>query len=213
MSVNIMTLVVIAANVFGAAMALPQASKLLRDRNVDGVSMTWAAVSATVNGWWGVYGIGVGDVSILPVSIVSVLAYIVIAVGVVRFGTVPAGRLLRPAVAATVAVAVVPLVAVLLDGWATAGIALGALYGIQLCPAVIAVYRVADVSGVSLATWLIAFAEAVLWGVYGLARLDVGLMTLAVTGTLMSSLVIVRLFVRRPRRAYQPAGPPGFAAA
>ncbi len=51
-----------------------------------------------------------------------------------------------------------------------------------------------------VATWAIAFAEAVLWGVYGTARADVGLVTLAATGVLMSTLVLVRLVLRRPRR-------------
>ena len=48
MELTTLTLVVIAANVLGAAMAVPQARKLLRTRRTDGVSVTWAAVSATV---------------------------------------------------------------------------------------------------------------------------------------------------------------------
>ncbi len=210
-TVNTLTLVVIAANALGAAMAVPQATKLLRERCADGVSLTWAAVSVAVNGWWGVYGLGVGDWSILPVSVISVLAYLVIAIGVVRFSTAPTWTLLRTAVAATLAIGAVPLVAVMLDGWVTAGIVLGALYGVQLSPAVVTVYRAIDVSGVSLATWLMAFAEAVLWGVYGLAHLDVGLITLAATGTFMSTLVLARLFVRRPRRSYHQVGVPSLA--
>lgn len=208
-----MTLVVIAANVLGSAMAVPQARKLLRNRNADGVSVSWAAISATVNAWWGFYGIGVGDWSIVPVSVVSVLAYIVIAVAILRFTPTPTLRQVRPAVATTIAVAAIPAAALVIDGWVTAGIVLGALYGIQLSPAVVNVYRSIDVSGVSLATWVIAFVEATLWGAYGIANLDIGLMALASTGLVMSTLVLVRLFVRRPRRADVPLGAPGFAAA
>jgi uncharacterized protein with PQ loop repeat len=62
MELTTLALVVIAANVLGAAMAVPQARKLLRTRRTDGVSVTWAAISVTVNAWWGVYGIGVDDV-------------------------------------------------------------------------------------------------------------------------------------------------------
>ncbi|MEO6653409.1 MAG: hypothetical protein ABIP17_12215 [Ilumatobacteraceae bacterium] len=211
MSVNTLTLVVVAANVLGAAMAVPQATKLIRERSPDGVSVTWAAISATVNGWWGVYALGVGDWSILPVSVVSVLAYLVITVAVVKFSTTPTWPLLRPAALATATIGLVPLLAVSLDDWVTAGIVLGALYGIQLSPAVVTVYRTIDVSGVSLATWVMAFAEALLWGIYGLANLDVGLIALASAGTFMSSLVLVRLFVRRPRHTYHDAGVPGFA--
>jgi uncharacterized protein with PQ loop repeat len=200
MSGNILTLVVIAANVLGAAMALPQAAKLLESRRVEGISPVWAGVSATVNACWAIYGLGTGDLGIVPVSSVSVMAYLAIVVGLFRFGRAPALPLALRLVGSSAAVAVVPIAAYVLGGWPTAGIALGALYGVQLSPAVVAVYRATDVSGVSAATWAIALAEALLWGVYGFVRLDAGLLTLAATGTLMSTLVLARLFVRRPRR-------------
>jgi hypothetical protein len=113
------------------------------------------------------------------------------------------------------AVTTVPVLAWAIGGWIIAGVALGALYGVQLSPAVAAVYRTADVSGVSLATWVLAAAEAALWGIYGTATLDIGLLTLAGTGVFMSCLVLARLFIRRPRRSYleQPAGIHGFASA
>lgn len=206
MFVDTMTLVVIAASVLGGAMAVPQALKLRRDRRTDGISPAWAGISAAVNAWWGIYGIGVGDWSIVPVSVVSVMAYLVIAVALVRFRANPWAGVLRPMLLTTVAVAAVPLAAVLVDGWATAGIVLGALYGVQLSPAVVSVYRASDVSGVAAETWLIAFVEAVLWGVYGFGRLDPGLLALATTGVVMSSLVLARLFVRRPRRLHREVG-------
>lgn len=200
MSMTWLTSVVIAANLLGAAMAVPQARKLLQSRRIEGVSLSWATVSAVVNAWWGVYGLAIRDVSIVPVSLVSVMAYTVIAVSVVRFS--PAGARSHQWRAAGVAalVAVVPAAAWWLGGWPMAGIALGALYGIQLSPAVASVYRTADVRGVSIATWVIAFVEAGLWGVYGVASIDAGLVTLAVTGVTMSGLVLVRLAMRRPRR-------------
>lgn len=209
-----MILVVISANLLGAAMAAPQALKLRRTRRPDGVSVPWAAISATVNAWWGVYGIGVGDWGIVPVSIVSVLAYLTITYYLVRLtGSNP--RRLLPAAASVLAISAVPVATLVLSGWTTTGLVLGTLYGIQLAPAVVAVYRVVDVAGVSLATWLIAFAEAALWGVYGFSRLDLGLLALSITGLFMSSLVLARLFVRRPRRAgvRASANLPGFAAA
>jgi hypothetical protein len=119
----------------------------------------------------------------------------------VRFGPVSLGRVVGTMASVVVAVGVVPVVALAVGGWAAAGITLGALYGIQLSPAVVTVYRAHDVSGVSAATWALALAEAVLWGVYGLAHLDPGLIALATTGSTMSALVLLRLFVRRPRRA------------
>lgn len=215
MFIHPLTLVVVSANVFGVAMAVPQAHKILRSRRVDGVSLTWATASGVVNAWWGAYGLGVGDVGILPVSIVSVMAYVLIGVSVVRYSPTRAAELLRPALATGAAMTAVPLVTLVIEGWVATGVVLGALYGVQLSPAVIAVYRSADVSGVSLSTWVFAFAEAVLWGVYGVAGLDAGLIALAFAGTTMSALVLARLFVRRRLDAGEavPVGIPGLAAA
>lgn len=194
-----LTVVVVAANLLGGAMALPQALKLARSRKVHGVSPMWAGISAAVNAWWAVYGLAVGERSIVPVSLVSVMAYLAIAGAIVRFGASPPRRSVTTMLAGGAAVAIVPLIAWSFGGWPVAGVTLGALYGVQLSPAVVAVYRAPDVSGVSRATWGIAAVEAVLWGVYGLARVDAGLVTLAVTGLVMSALVLVRLFVRRPQ--------------
>lgn len=200
MSLDTLTWTVIAANILGAAMAVPQAVKLLRSRHAAGVSPGWAGMSATVNAWWGAYGLGVGEWSIVPVSFVSVMSYLVIAVAIVRYRAGSATSVLLPLGASTVLIGLVPVAALALGGWATAGVTLGALYGVQLSPAVVEVYRSVDVSGVSVATWAMALVEALLWGVYGIARLDAGLLALAITGTIMSSVVLVRLAMRRPRR-------------
>ena len=199
MSASVLTLVIVVANVLGGAMALPQAAKLLSSRRVDGVSASWAGISITVNAWWAIYGLGTRDLSIVPVSIVSVMAYLAIAVALVRYGTVARRRTLATMAASGGVVGLVPVVALVLGGWTAAGVLLGALYGVQLSPAVVTVYRAPDVSGVSTATWGIAFAEAALWGVYGFARLDAGLVTLAATGSVMSAVVLARLLLRRRR--------------
>ena len=204
MGFDIITLVAIAANVLGGAMAVPQARKLIRDRRTEGVSPVWAAMSMTLNVWWGVYALGVRDLAILPVSIVSVMAYLTISVALVSLHPLARRRRAAHMLVAVVAASSIPLTALLAGGWVLAGMALGAMYGIQLTPAVVQVYRSADVSGVSAATWVIALVEAALWGIYGLHQGDLGLIALAATGSTMSSLVLVRLFVRRPRRYRSP---------
>lgn len=195
-----MTLVVIAATALGGAMAVPQAWKIARTRSARGVSGVWAAISMTVNVWWGVYAIGVDDIAIFPVAAISVMAYLVIALAVLRYGSDRRTATVAMMLASSAAIGLVPVVALTLGGWTAAGVVLGALYGVQLSPAVVAVYRAADVSGVSVATWVLALAEAVLWGVYGFAQIDPGIVALAVTGTAASTLVLARLLVRRPRR-------------
>jgi len=199
MSTQLLTFVVVAANVVGATMAIPQARKVLRNRRVDGVSPVWAAVSAAVNAAWVPYGIAVGDVGIIPVSVISVMAYVTIAIGICRYGSAPVGQVVANMVASAFGILVVPAAVLILQGWAAAGVALGLLYGVQLAPAVVAVYRTADVGGVSAATWVIAFTEAALWGLYGFGRADAGLLSLAASGMFMASLVLARLLVRRPR--------------
>lgn len=200
MALDPITAVVVVANLLGGAMALPQAFKLVRSRRVDGVSPVWAGISASVNGWWAAYGWATGDFGIVPVSAVSVMAYLAIAGCLVRFGPAGAGRTAATIGTSVLVAAVVPLLPLATGGWVATGIVLGALYGVQLTPAVVAVHRAPDVSGVSAATWGLAFLEAGLWGVYGVARLDAGLISLAVTGLTASALVLARLFVRRPQR-------------
>lgn len=211
MSVSLLTLVLVAANLFGAAMAVPQVWKILRTGSSEGVSLSWAVLSATVNAGWGWYGLGVGDLGIVPVSLASVLSYLLIALLVARHRR-QCSEIVRAMVAATSAACAV-VAAGWFAGWPAAGIVLGALYAVQLSPAVVSVYRAFDVSGVSVSTWVIAFVEAVLWGVYGLVRLDIGLMALAVSGIFMAGLVLARLAVRRPRRIRHQVAVPGFAIA
>jgi uncharacterized protein with PQ loop repeat len=190
---GVMTLIVVMANALGAGMAIPQAVRLIRGRRTDGVSTVWAAMSIAVNSWWLAYGVGTGDPAIVPVAAVSVAAYGAVAVALARFcpGRSPAD-LVAPLVAATT-VGVIPLLALQVGGWPATGIALGAIYGVQLSPAVIKVYRSADVGGVSAATWMLAWSEAVSWGIYGVAKGDAGLTAFGVTGFAVSTAILARL--------------------
>lgn len=191
MPIVVELLVVVAANVLGAAMSLPQVVRLLRTRQVSGVSPAWAALSVVSNVWWLAYGVGVGSWAIVPVAVVSVLGYTAIVAALAAFG---GGGSARVAVVVPVlAVAGLPAVGLWLGGWAAAGVVLGALYAVQLAPAVLGAYRAADLRGVSAGTWACAWLEAALWGVYGIAAGDAGLLALAVAGLAMSSLVLVRL--------------------
>lgn len=194
-----MIAVVLLANVLGALMALPQAHRIWRTRRVSGVSPEWAMMSLSINCWWAIYGIGVHEWALIPVSAVSAAGYAFIAYSMLRHSPASThrvvGRLARGAI-----VALAPLPFLIIGDWAVTGLALGALYGIQLSPAVLEVYRSTDVSGVSAATWGLAWVEAALWGIYGLPRADLGLVALAVTGLVASTLVLARLFVKGGRR-------------
>jgi uncharacterized protein with PQ loop repeat len=196
---SLVNLVAVGANVLGAAMAIPQAVRLARHRRVDGVSANWAAMSIVVNAWWLAYALGTGELAIVPVAAISLVAYAAVAIALARFGggpgsAGPAGPLL-----AAGTIGALPLLAFGLGAWPATGVVLGALYGIQLSPAVVTVYRSPDLRGVSTATWTIAWSEALLWGVYGLARLDPGLIAFGATGLVVSSAILARLGLQRPR--------------
>lgn len=182
--------VVVAANVLGAAMSLPQAVRLVRTRVVDGVSAGWALLSLVSNAWWVAYGIALGRWAIVPVAAVSVIGYLVVALALLRLGAHQVDR-------ATLTVAgvflVAPALTVAQAGWITTGVFLGAVYAVQLTPAVLVVCRRRDLAGVSAGTWVFAWTEAALWGVYGVHQGDTGVLVLAAAGLVMSTVVLGRL--------------------
>ena len=201
----VLTLIVLVATVLGSWMAFPQARSIARTRRVDGVSSTWIGVSLAINGWWLSYGLIVGVWALVPVSIVSLLLYGVMGWFYVR----SVGRPALPGLALGVfGLGMVPLPFLIIGGWDLAGVAVGLSYGVQLLPAVVASLRTTSLSGVSSATWIIAFVESALWLVYGLGVGDVALTLAGAVGMALASVILARLAVTghrpfvvlRPRR-------------
>jgi uncharacterized protein with PQ loop repeat len=192
---GILTVAVVLANVLGAVMAFPQAIRLVRTRHTEGISPVWAGISVAANTWWIVYGIGTGLWEVLPVSTMSAIAYLMI---IWVLGTVDPSSLRRVALG-FVAVAIVPVPVLLTLGWPAVGVVVGLLYGVQLAPAVISAYRTAIPLGIAPATWLLAWSEAFLWGVYGVGTGDIALISAGLVGVVMSTLILVRLVVVRNR--------------
>ncbi len=183
---------VISATVLGSGMALPQARQLARTRRTDGVSPTWVGVSMALNGWWLAYGVAASVWALVPVSAISFVLYASMAGLFVRTGG-PTSR--RGLLLGAVGLGMVPLPFLVIGGWETAGLAVGLCYGLQLLPAVIAVLRTRALTGVSAATWLIAWVESMLWLVYGLGVADPALIVAGTIGVVMSSVIVVRLAV------------------
>ncbi|BAN00425.1 hypothetical protein [Ilumatobacter coccineus] len=189
MTILIITLVVI-ANILGSAMAYPQAAKLLRTGNPEGVSAIWAGVSVSMNLWWLVYGIANSLWGLVPTSAIATALYAVIVVAFVRsvgrsaFGGLAFGALVF---------GLVPLPVLLVAGWSAAGVTIGLCYGMQLFPAVVAAFRTTDLSGVAAGTWIMAWIEGAIWGAYGLFVVDGALLIGGVAGVLMASLMLARL--------------------
>jgi uncharacterized protein with PQ loop repeat len=197
LNLSVMTLVAAGANVLGASMAIPQATRLIRHRRVEGVSAVWAAMSITVNVWWVAYAVGAGEWAIMPVAVISVAAYSAVAMALARYSPArPRAGVTSPLLAAA-AIGSLPLLALTVGGWPVAGVVLGMIYGIQMLPAVIIVYRSHDLTGVSAATWTMAWSEALLWGIYGVAGRDPGLLSFGAAGLVVSTAILVRLAYRR----------------
>jgi len=187
-----LNLLVVAATVLGSWMAFPQARRIARTRRVDGVSAAWIGVSLAINGWWLTYGLAAGVWALVPVSVVSLVLYGVMAWFYVR----SAGRDALPGLALGMfGLGMIPLPFLVIGGWELAGVAVGLSYGVQLLPAVVASLRTSVLSGVSSATWIIAFVESGLWLVYGLGVGDIALTLAGVVGAAMASVILVRLAI------------------
>jgi uncharacterized protein with PQ loop repeat len=188
----VLTVVVTTATVLGSWMAIPQAWRLARTRNVEGLSPVWIGVSLGINGWWLSYAIAAEVWALVPVSVISLVVYTTMAVVYLR--TVGAGAL-GPLGFGALVLGMVPLPFLLVGGWSLAAVAVGLSYGVQLLPAVVAACRTRELAGVAAPTWLIASVESGLWLVYGVAVADVALIIAGVVGVAMSAVILARLAV------------------
>ncbi len=183
----VVSLVLVVATATGVGMIVPQVVRLHRTRNAAGVSAGWIGVSFVLNVSWLTYGWAVGLFGLLPVSAGGTLLYGVMAVQVTRING--SSQLVRFALAAA-AGALIPTSGFILGGWAGAGLATGLAYGGQFTPAAVSALRSADLSGVSVLTWQLAFIEAVCWVVYALAASDVPLLVGGGGGLVVSAVIL-----------------------
>ena len=201
MNALILGAIAAAANVIGAAMAAPQAVALRRTGVAAGVSPVWAGLGVALNGWWVAYATAVKQWAILPVAVMSTVLYAVIVVALLHGEATNTptwrGIALRRVALAMVLATIPPTLTLIASGWAAAGVVLGAAYAAQLTPAVVATYRSSDISGIATMTWKLAWAEAALFGIYGFARGDVGLLVLAAAGVSAATAILARVALRR----------------
>ena len=199
MTAVLITMMLVIANVTGAAMAYPQAARLIRTRNTDGLSGVWAGVSIAMNIWWLTYGMTHGLWGLVPVSAAAAVLYMMIGATLLRTLGI---RVLGSMVVGALLLGMAPLPFLLVGGWGAAGIAIGLCYGLQLAPAVVAACRTSDLGGVAPATWNMAWIESAIWLVYGLIVIDGALLAGGVSGTLMASIIVGRL-VHTGHRPFQ----------
>ena len=145
---------------------VPQPVRLLRTGVPDGVSPVSAMNTFVTDCGWLAYGLMVGLVPVWAVAVASLGPCALMVVLLARRTTA------RDVVASTAWLAVVL--------GATAAGALGAVLGISVVvnsgPQVWVAVREHRLDGLSPATWLLAIADASLWGAYGVATGDGALM-------------------------------------
>ncbi len=185
-----LTLLLVVANVLGAGMIVPQAVRLHRRGQTDGLSGVWVGVGIALNLWWTAYALHGQLWGLLPVSTVAASLYLTIAFQYRHIAGPSAGRPLLIGFAGSAAV---PLVGLAVGGWQGAGLAIGLSYGLQFLPAAAAAIRANHVGGISPATWTMAAIEAVIWLVYGATTQDPALIVGGFGGTVMAMVILVRV--------------------
>lgn len=199
MTETLANIAVIAATIGTVTFLVPQTVKLIHTRDTEGVSATWPALGFVVNLGWFIYMIAQQLWAATLAPFVTFLSYLVVLWALRR-----AGRSLRVGAWRAGGWGVLLALVGVIWGWEPLGVALGLSIGVQLSPSVWSAYRSPDPSGVSPMTWWIGFAEALLWGYYGLFHRDAGIVTFGVVATVAAVLMLIRYYSTRPRDAKEP---------
>jgi uncharacterized protein with PQ loop repeat len=178
-----------AASVIAAILLVPQVWRVVHQQDHRGVSSSWAVLGVAVNAAWVSHFALVGLWPAIAAPFMAVLAYTVLIRRLPAKPVPMASPFLRSVGALAVGISI--------GLWSGAGVILALAPLVHLTPAVIAVFRVANPSGVSLPTWFLSAVEAGLWGVYGGLVGEASLIGYAVVTVLGSGLISVRCLVTR----------------
>lgn len=185
--------------VIGLVRAAPQLIKLLRRREAFGVSPDTAATSSIVSFGWVVYGLWTHQRYVSLASGATALIFAGVFLAALGYGRSLGELRVAPAWLAVLAAA---------GAFAGRG-GLGFVLPLSVLaanlPQVRVARREADLSGLSLGTWLLSMSEGLLWGLYALAQRDVpilffGVFQLATSGWIVA-LKLASAAARRPGAA------------
>ncbi len=191
---EIAVLVAVIANGLTFVQIVPQIVRLIRSGRTEGVSPTWAAVGMTINlGWLG-YILDNQLWEAIPSVTAAIVSFAVALLLLIRNG-VRVNAALRLCAVVVLASVVIQQFA----GWTVLGTVLGLSNGLYLGPALITVWREQVPTGVSPSTWWLTAAEGFKWGLYGLLLGAVPIMVYGSTAVLLSSGVLLRLWLTRGR--------------
>ena len=194
---------VVLATLLAFITLVPQITKLRRTRNADGVSATWASLSAISNAAWVAYLTSQGLWLALP-STVFMSVFFAITVGLIGWTGRPSAR---PVLLGFGWGLVLTLVGIL-GGWAGLGLVLGVSFGVQAAPTLYTAFRTWAPSGISPGTWQLTLVEGVLWLIYGLGYQDLAVIMFGILSSITAILVMGRYYSTRHRWLESSAGPP-----
>ena len=158
----------------GLVRALPQLIRLLRTRDVHGVSLDTAATSSIVSFGWATYGLLTDQLPVVLATGSSGIVFALIAMVALRFG-----RSMRELQTAPVWLVVLALAALVArtDGL---GVLLPASVLVANVPQLVVAYREADLRGLSLSTWLLSVSDGLVWMTYALVAGDTAILVFGI---------------------------------
>lgn len=178
-----------AASVIAAILLVPQVWRVESRRDRTGVSLSWACLGIVVNSIWVSYFVRLELWPAVLAPAMAVVAYVILMwrlsarrsspglVSVTTGGLLALGTLIGLSPVAGYVLAVAPM--------------------IHILPAVVAVFRVANPSGVSMTTWALSGVEAGLWGMYGGLVGEMSLVAYGVVTLFGSVLILARCLATR----------------
>ncbi len=187
-------LTALVANAVTFVLVVPQILRLLRTGHTSGVSPAWAATAVVLNIGWIAYVVAEGYWIAVPSVVGASVSFSAALYLMYRHGAD-----VRPAVLFSLLVAAACVVVQLAGGWTVLGTVLGLSNGLYLGPSVVAAWRSQTPVGVSPATWILAEAEGVLWGIYGALVMAGPIIVFGLTEAVLAGLVLLRLWVSRHR--------------
>ena len=172
--------------VVGLVRALPQLIRLLRTRDVAGVSLEGCLTSSVVSAAWALYGVLTDQFAVVLASATPSIVFVFTAVAAVRYG-----RSVREIRTAPVFLAIFAGVAVA-AGATGLGLALtvGAL--VANTPHLLAAVREKDLSGVSPSTWALTTTDGSIWVTYALITGDIPILINNLFQVSTSGLILAR---------------------
>lgn len=181
--------------IVGLVRALPQLIRLVRTRDAHGVSLDTAATSSFVSFGWATYGVLTDQ---LPVTLATGSSGVVFALI-----TLLAFRLGRRA--SELRAAPVWLVVLVVTGAVAGDRGLGVLLPISVLvanvPQLMVAFREADLSGLSLSTWLLSVSDGTVWMLYALVTGDTAILVFGVLQLTTSGAIVARRWAWGRRNA------------